>query len=169
MPYPAAVRSYVVGALSNAPLLMKHLLGEFSSSDPIWDLRPHRDRFSLREMIAHVADWNDIYIERLECSRDEDRPLLPDKDEGKIAEERDYGHSDPVRNLERFASTRHKLIRVVESLPFEAWDRIATREGVGELSIGDQIALISAHDAYHVRQALDYLESARKGVEAATI
>ena len=164
MPYPAPIRSYFIGALSNGPLLMNHLLGEFSSTDPIWDLRPYRDRFTLREMIAHIADWNDIYRERLEASRDHDRPLLPNKDEGKIAEERDYAHSDPVQNLKRFSRSRPELIGLVESLPFDAWDRLATREGVGELTIGDQISVIITHDAYHVRQTLDYLESARTRV-----
>lgn len=169
MPYPFAVRSYFVGALQNGPMIMNLLLGGFSESDPVWDLRPDRDRFSLREMIAHIADWNDIYRERLQKARDEDHPLLPNRDEGKIAEERDYAHSNPCHSLRRYGETRRELIRVVENLPDDAWERLATREGVGDLCMGDQIGLIAAHDAYHVRQAMDYLKSWRRDFEPATI
>ena len=53
-------------------------------------------------MLAHLADWEPIFLERFQRTRREAEPILPDYDEGRIALERDYAHSDPLANLARF-------------------------------------------------------------------
>jgi hypothetical protein len=160
MALPIATHDYFVNALDNAPLLLDHFLGGYSSEDAIWNYRTDPGRFTLREVLAHVADWNDIYRERLERTRAENHPLLPNCDEGAIALARNYAGTDPLNSLRRFRESRHTLIELVRSISHEDWSLLATREGVGDLSIGEQIALIAAHDAYHIRQVLDYLAAA---------
>ena len=161
MSFPLGTHSYLVGALENGPIVLDMVLKDFSASDPFWDFRPNPERFSLREMVAHIADWNDIYRERIERTRDESNPQLPNCDEGQIAMERDYAHSDPVENLRRYRETRKPLIDVVNGLTESDWDRIGTRQSLGEMTLGEQIALCSAHDAYHIRQAVEYCDQWR--------
>src|ERR1700722_19431929 len=88
------LHTYVGASVENTPLLMQRFLGGFAATDPIWDERLGADRFSLKEMIAHIADWNDIYLERFTRTLKEDHPLLPNCDEGQIAIDRDYAHSN---------------------------------------------------------------------------
>lgn len=148
----------MVGALDNGPMELRLLLGDYAADDPIWDFRPDPNRFSLREVMAHLADWNDIYRERIERTRDEENPLLPNCDEGQIAIERRYSESNPVSNLRRYQEGRQPLVEVVKALRDDDWDRIGTREGLGEMTLGEQIPFCAAHDAYHVRQSIAYRE-----------
>lgn len=159
MPIPEGVRPYFIGALELAPELFPSLL-PFEANDPAWDERPFADRFTLREMIAHVADWNPIYHQRLQLTLERDKPVLPDMDEGQIAIDNGYAALDPLESLRRFVKSRSELVAYVRSLPSAAWGRAAIREGLGELTIGEQIALIGAHDAYHMRQAMEYRHAA---------
>jgi hypothetical protein len=156
MAIPVPARSYFVGALELPEGIFAELLSDYRPDDPIWDFRPDPNRFTLREAICHVADWNDIFRERIERTRDEDHPLLPNMDEEQLAVDKKYAEADPTEALRRFAETRRTLIETVKALDPADWDRIANRARIGDITMSDQIALIAAHDAYHLRQVIEY-------------
>ncbi len=162
MAIPTYARPYIICGIELADPLFQELLSKVPSDDPFWDFRPNPDRFTLREAIAHVADWNEIFQERIEATRDQDHPTLPDKDEREIAIERDYAHSDPQAALARLSATRKSLVEVVKALTPGDWDRTAHKENLGDLSIEQQIALIGGHDAYHIKQVLEYRQLYQK-------
>lgn len=151
MPTPAPLLNYILNGLESTPILLDHLLHGVED----WDIKLAPDRFSLREMVAHLADWDPIFIERIERTRDESNPLLPSVDEGALALERDYAHQDASQNLSRFSSGRKELVELVKSLPESAWDKRAHREFVGDIDMFQLVALIVGHDAYHLRQAAE--------------
>ena len=62
---PAAVRKYLLSALAGTPVVADRLLLDVHADDPRWDFRPEPDRFTLREVVAHLADWEPIHLERL--------------------------------------------------------------------------------------------------------
>jgi hypothetical protein len=138
---------------------MQHFLGGYPTSDPFWDFRPDADRFTLREMIAHLADWNDVFLGRFQRTLKEHEPLLPNCDESQFAIDHDYAHSDPQKNLARFAQSREGLNQFIKDLKPEDWDRVAEREGVGKITLSQHIALMVGHDGYHLCQAMDYNKS----------
>jgi len=158
MAIPPYVRSYYTGALETAPAVLNKLLESSADDNALWDFRPYADRFTLKEALAHVADWDDIWIERISTIRDEDHPVLPDKDEGAIAIERDYAQSSPQGSLARLKASRPRLVDLVQSLDPEAWDRPAYKENLGEVILSDIVTLVTMHDSYHVRQVLEYQE-----------
>lgn len=49
-------RKYLVGALDGAPDVFESLLAGLTDAEI--DRRPDPDRFTLREMMAHLADWS---------------------------------------------------------------------------------------------------------------
>src|SRR5437764_548687 len=115
-------RRYLTTALAGTPDVLEALLKNQASDDPVWDFRPDPDRFTLREMVAHLADWEPIFMERFQRTRSETEPRLPDYDEGKIAIERDYAHSDPIANLARFRAGRASLVTFLQSLDDADWE-----------------------------------------------
>jgi len=153
----AYLLTYSTIAMENTPTILEKLLGGYAANDPVWDTRPSPERFNLREAIAHIADWNHIYSERIKTTLGEDNPLLPNCDENQIAIDRKYASSNPVDNLGRFVRTRHELVDLVKGLKASDFDRMAMREGLGPVRLDQQIAIIMGHDAYHVRQVMDYL------------
>ena len=154
---PPAVRKYLLAALEGTPDLLDHLLKSLPADDPCWDHRPDPQRFTLREVTAHLADWEPIFLERTARMRDENEPFIEDIDEGQVAIDQDYAHSDPHAGLARFREGRAALIAFLRTLPESAWERVGHREIVGTISIEGQAVMILGHDGYHTRQIVQWL------------
>src|SRR5690348_11093850 len=125
---PVVVRRYLITGLSGTPDVLDGFLKSLPADDPLWDFRPDPDRFTLREIVAHLADWEPIVLERAARTRTENEPHLPDIDEGRLAIEHDYAHSDPHRSLARFREGRVTLINLLRSVEETEWGRLAFRE-----------------------------------------
>jgi hypothetical protein len=160
--FPAFIRTYLVRSLSGTPDVLERLLKDLSADDPRWDFRPDPDRFTLREIVAHLADWEPIHLERLTRLRDEDNPTLPDRDENQMAIDNDYAHSDPHGSLEWFRGGRLKIVQLLASFPQETWERIGSRVTIGPVSVDILSAFILVHDGYHTQQISQWLNRAEE-------
>jgi hypothetical protein len=107
------------------------------------------------EIVPHLRDWEEIYLERMRKIVDEVRPHLPAHDDVLWAIERDYRGQDPYEVFERFRTMRAGLVAFLTDLPPDAWNR------TGEHSVFDEITLLwlanhlRNHDQEHLQQALD--------------
>ncbi len=155
------VMKYVLTGLAATPAVLDRLLGSLGSADLAWDVRPDPERFSLREMIAHLADWEPIFLNRCMRTRDEDNPILEDIDEGQLAVDHDYAHSDPLLSLARFREGRAKLSMMLGALPDDGWARGAIRYDL-PVNISDIVLMILGHDGYHTKQTIEWLSAAGK-------
>lgn len=149
---PDRVQSYLLAALEAAPELLESALGGLTDAEA--DRRPDPDRFTLREMIAHVADWDTIFAERMRRTRDEDQPTLPGYDEGAVAVERDYAHADWWAKLREFRQSRVQTLELLRGLDPEHWERVGRHGELGSITLETQAILVSVHDTYHLRQAV---------------
>ena len=155
MPFPAAARDYLLKALDATPVVLTALLRR---ADPDWDHRPDADRFTLREALAHLADWEPIWLERVRGIASGEHPLLPSVDESALAIENRYAESSPEVSLDKFRSGRKELVAYLATLPDSAWDFTGDREFVGELTLQQQAAFALSHDGYHLRQVAEWLQ-----------
>ncbi len=156
---PEPIKKYGLAALEGTPVVMLSILGKYPTNDPIWDRRPDPARFTLREAIAHVADWDEIFLARIKRTVSEDEPILPGIDESQIAIENNYASQDPVANLARFGANRKALVGYLNSLTPEQFERVGIRPEVGTIPIDLHVLYILAHDGYHTRQAAEFTSS----------
>src|SRR5690242_294612 len=98
------VRNYLIHGLRASPELIERLLGEATQED--FDRRPDPERFTIREVVAHLADWDPIWRMRLERIVKEDEPLLESIDEGELAVKNKYDQLDVHEQLARFQRER---------------------------------------------------------------
>lgn len=147
-------------ALSGSPAVLEQLLKGRTVEDPIWDFKPDPVRFSLRELLAHLADWEPIWLERFIRMRDESRPFLPSVDEGQIAAARGYSNLDPIHSLARFRVGREDLVKMLDTLSTSDWDRTGEREFVGPLTLQMMASYVLSHDGYHLLQVVEWLNLA---------
>lgn len=152
MPARPAI-DYVLNGLEAAPLVQKKLLSGFTD----WDAEIDPDRFTPREMVAHLADWESIWMDRVHRFVHEDHPFLPSIDEGQIAIDHRYTAQDPLANLERYASRRTELLTLLRGLDEDSWARTGHREYIGDLTLFDLAAIVTGHDGYHLKQTLIYI------------
>ncbi len=152
---PEKLHHYLLIDLESAPDVLAKLLEGVAGSG--WDKRPDPERFTLREVAAHLADWEAILLGRLVQTRDYDNALLQGLDEGQVARDNDYAHSDPMESLARYQAGRAKTVAFLRALSPEQWARSANHTELGLITIEAQAALIAFHDGYHRQQALEWL------------
>lgn len=156
---PQHVRRYLLIDLESGPEVLARLLRGFTD----WDARPDSARFSPREMLAHLADWEAVFLTRLTDTRDDEDAVLQGLDEGQVALDNDYAHADPAECLSRYASGRAAIVSLLGGLAPEQWERVGRHTELGPVTLETQAVLIAAHDGYHRRQALDWLGTPQRG------
>ena len=157
---PDRIHLYLLLDLECAPAVLARLLADVT--DPVaWDRRPDPDRFTLREMVAHLADWDGVFLGRMTQTRDEENATLRGLDEGQVAIDHDYAHADPQECLMRYEAGREKIVAFLRALSPEQWERVGTHTEVGPISLEAQAVLVAVHDGYHRQQALSYTPLSR--------
>ena len=145
-------------ALAGTPDVLDGLFGSLEADDPLWDRRPDPDRFTLREIMAHLADYDAVWLERLAQTRDEDKPALRPADKDQMALDHDYAHSDPARNRALLRERRIALVELLSGLRDEDWQRAGHLSPSGELvTLEAQAAFVIIHDGYHTAQVAQWL------------
>ncbi|HEX9998364.1 MAG TPA: DinB family protein [Abditibacterium sp.] len=147
---------YASGVRGNARLF-EFLLRDLDENDARWDKKVDPARFTLREIVAHLVDYDTICRERFERMIREDNPFSPEWDEGKAAIH--YGTRHPKHQLESLLLSRREFGDWLEGLSQEEWERRGTRLKIGEFSVEYGVSLMLAHDAYHLIQIVAWLEA----------
>ncbi len=153
MTLPTAARTYLLTALGGTPAVLNGLLGSLAADDPRWDARPNPDRFSLREIVAHLALVEPGWRTRTRRIRDEDRPFFA---RASIQNANTESRS-PLENLRAFEDARRDWAALLSTLTEPDWERMADTEFMGPISQEQQAVFVLAHDAYHVRQVAEWL------------
>lgn len=151
--HPGTV-AYLLETLAATPGVLARLAAPHGAQDARWDDRPDPERFTPREVVAHLADWEEIFLERLNQTLRDDEPTLVNRDEGAIAFERSYASSDPHASLKRFAHGRAQILAFFATVHGEAWTRVGVHEHYGPMTLETQLVQIAAHDGNHVMQLL---------------
>jgi hypothetical protein len=150
------IRTYLLHGLRASPQVIAHLLSEATPAD--YDRRPDPERFTIREVVAHLADWEGVWLERAGRIVREDNPTLPSYDEGQWAIDHNYAALDVADQLEKFRAGRASLADFLAGLTAEQWERTAARE-FGRMTLFEQTAMVLGHDGYHFKQICDWLNA----------
>ncbi|MDX1934102.1 MAG: DinB family protein [Capsulimonadales bacterium] len=151
---------YLLNAIGHTPVTLNALLSARDGGDPVWEGRTDPDRFRLREVVAHLADWEAIFRERLERIVTEEHPLLLRPDPDERARAQGYATADPHECLLRFAARRTETVAWLRTLETERIERTGHLDRLGDLSLHTLVVLILGHDAYHLRQTAESLQAA---------
>lgn len=158
---PPFVREYTLIALAGAPDVLEALLAGVAPTDPVWDRRPDPARFALREVVGHLADWNDVFLGRIARTRDEDRPSLTFRRPEDVAQATGSFGAEPSASLARFRAGRAEMSPVLRALTPEQWERVGSLPGhpqiTGDVSIEAWIVAAVGHDGYHMKQVAEWL------------
>jgi uncharacterized damage-inducible protein DinB len=155
-------RHYVIHALNGTPDVLQFMLDHLPVHAPEWDHRPYPDRFTMREVMAHLADFEAVCLARLQRTKAEENPFLENWDEEKAVTANHYAESDPLANLESFRQQRSQLVQFLGTLAEADWQRPAERERVGPMPLYAQVVLILAHDGYHTQQVAQWLNLSKQ-------
>ena len=145
---------YLFRALDFGPdLLAWHV----NRIDPArWDERLDPDRFSPREVIAHMADWEPILRSRIQTGIDAPGSTVIGLDEWERGKEVGYGFADVKTSVDTFRKERAKTIDLLQSISSAEWANTFEHSELGTVSVYDYANTMACHDVYHMEQLTHY-------------
>lgn len=146
---------YLFPALEKGPDILRRLVQLVPPSR--YDERLDEDRFTFREVLAHMADWESIDLERLRAGVERGRAKIEGIDEWILAREQNYASKNIEDCLNEYERGRHETVRFLKSLTPEDWQKGIEHSERGFMSTYDQANLIVGHDVYHFDQLTEYL------------
>jgi hypothetical protein len=124
----------------------------------------HSESFTSREVIALLADTEQVVLDRLRVAVNRPGSEIPWYDPNERAKEHHYGDKDVFHEAEVYESRRGTTIEFLEGLKEADFKKTFTLSGRGEISVEDYLVLVMAHDLERIGQITEILAT-----EVATI
>ena len=109
-------------------------------------------KWSIREVIQHLADSEMVGGVRLRMVLAHDRPIIVGYDQDLWADRLRYRDVDVREALEQFTVLRRRNMRLWQNLSPADLARVGLHNERGEESLGHMRKLYAAHDLLHLRQ-----------------
>jgi len=120
--------------------------------------RPAPDKWSVTEILAHLADSELVYGFRIRIILEAGSPPIPGIDQDAWAKFSDYAKHDPVLSLEAFRAARERLVRLLKGLPPESWSLYGMHSERGRETVLRVVEMLAGHDINHITQIQERLQ-----------
>jgi len=112
--------------------------------------RPVPGRWSVIECVAHLADTEIYFTDRIERTIALDHPLLLAVDEQQYIAKLDYQSFDLDEQLDLLAALRRHAARILRAQPPESWRRTAVHTGSGIVNLRQLVLQATRHLRHHL-------------------
>jgi uncharacterized damage-inducible protein DinB len=129
------------------------------ASDAQLSRRPDDKNWSAKEVICHMRDTEESFMQRFQVIMAMDDPKLFPVEPDRWATERQYLRNDTAEALDAFRTRREETLRFLRELRPEQWERAGVHATRGPITIRDFVGLMAWHDDNH----LDQLKRALQG------
>lgn len=141
---------YLTNVLPHSPEILKRLILKIDSSK--LDIPTYPGRFSVREVVAHLAEWEPILLERMQKALLESGSQVRGRDEGEMAVAGRYSETDIDERLNAFSESRSRTVDFLKSVKPDEWERFVVHSERDKQTLYDQANLLLGHDIYHLEQ-----------------
>lgn len=156
------MQDWLLNAFGKAPHVVERILRVFPHDR--LDDRIDKDRFTAREVISHLADYEQNVLEAFRIAKTRPGSSRPAYDPDASCATHKYGEKDVYREAEVFESRRMMTLDLLRGFTADDWEgTFVTGEGT-LVSAKQYFLAIFAHDMEHLDQLSSYL-----AVEVATI
>ena len=112
---------------------------------------PISGKWSTRQVICHIADFEPVYADRIKRVIAEDEPLLMSGDPDQFAAKLAYDQRDLETELQLIEAVRRHLASILRTLPAETFQRAGKHSRDGLLTIETLLTRITGHIPHHVQ------------------
>jgi hypothetical protein len=140
-------------------LLAVVLTGVFGEEE---DFAPAPGKWSVRQIVAHLADTELVAAHRFRQVIAEDNPTLVAFDQNAWAANLDYARRKPKQSLETFRRIRAENHGLLKGLPESAFDRAGNHNERGRLTLLALLEGYAEHVESHARQLQEIREAYKK-------
>ena len=149
-PASASDMQPAISLLERTPRLLETMLGGLSGELLHW--KPAADRWSISEVLGHLAALEQVYAERALRMVAEDSPALAKYDLAGATARGDYSRGSAGENLAHFTLTRRSTLALLVGLPGSASSRTGVHSELGSVTLAQMLNEWANHDLGHLRQ-----------------
>jgi len=126
------------------------------------DFAPAPDKWSIRQVITHLADSEVVAAHRFRQIIAEENPTLIAFDQEAWAKNLAYAQRKPKQCLESFRRLRGETYELLKGLPEEAFARMGNHTERGEITMRFLLEINAQHGENHARQMQAIREAYKK-------
>jgi uncharacterized damage-inducible protein DinB len=112
--------------------------------------RPVPGKWSILEVVCHLADSDQAWAHRIKRVIAEEKPLLIGYDESRFAAALRYHDRDILDELEFSERTRRQLAQIVRGLKPESLSRVGIHSEMGRLTLEQMLQIEIEHVDHHL-------------------
>ena len=116
-------------------------------------------KWSVREIVAHVADMEMVAAYRFRLVIAEDTPAIAAVDQNAWTRNLDYSRRKPKHSLETFRRIRAENYDLLKDLPASAFERAGDHAEDGRLTLLQLLEGYAEHAELHARQLQEIREA----------
>jgi hypothetical protein len=116
------------------------------------DFAPAPDKWTIRQIMAHLADAELVGAHRLRLVIAEENPTLTAFDQDAWTRNLDYGRRKPTQSLDTFRRLRAENYELLKGLPESAFDRTGEHTEHGPMTLRLMLERCASHAESHARQ-----------------
>ena len=116
-------------------------------------------KWSIRQIVAHLADMELVAAQRFRMVIAEDNPTLTAIDQNAWARNLDYARRKPKQSLETFRRIRAENYELLKDLPAAAYDRAGNHTEDGRVTLHQLLSGYAEHAESHARQLQEMREA----------
>jgi hypothetical protein len=114
--------------------------------------RPAPDRWSIAEILAHLADAELVIGYRIRLILASNGTTIQAFDQDAWAKTFNYGRRDSKISLETFRFLRENNLRLLNSVPRPSWENYGLHQERGKESVAHLMKMMAGHDLNHLLQ-----------------
>ena len=123
--------------------------------------RPGPDRWSITEIMAHLADAELAISWRLRQVLSNNAIPIQAYDQDLWARTFAYSRRDPRQSLNTYRTLREANLALLKSVPRKLWDNYGVHQERGNESVSHIMRMVAGHDLNHLRQVEAILKGTR--------
>jgi len=124
--------------------------------------RPAPDKWSITEILAHLADTEIVQGFRVRMILGASGTPIQGFDQDEWAKYSDYAKHDPALSLKAYSVMRERTVLLLESLPAEAWERYGMHSERGKETVTRVAEMMAGHDLNHLKAIREILKGSSK-------
>ena len=141
--------SGLIDAYAAGPELLRRSLSGMTAEQI--DAAPIPGKWSTRQVVCHIADFEPVYADRMKRVVAEEQPPLRGGDPDVCAAQLHYEARDIDEELQLIAAVRNHTARILRALPEAAFERTGIHSADGPLTLRTLLERITNHIPHHVR------------------
>jgi DinB family protein len=147
-----------LNVMEQTPIIIEKLVSLASDDQLAW--KPAMDRWSISEVLAHLADVEVVaFRERIRMMAEQDTPNLEGYDQNAQYAAGKYSGGKAREHLKTFCHERDRSLSMLRYLPEKIMARKGVHSVIGPITVGQLMNEWAFHDLGHIRQISELFRS----------